>query len=384
MTSNCKKFIDLFLPVTTCNLRCKYCYIAQLNLFEAALPKFNYTPEQIVKAFSVERLGGVCVFNICGGGETMLPSEIVPITRGLLEQGHYVMIVTNGTISKRFDEFIQLPKELLKRLLFKFSFQFLELKRLDLMDKFFENIKKVKNAGCSFSLEIGASDDFVPYIEEIKQISIDNVGALPHVTILRDDRIKNRPILTKYSLEEYKKIWDQFDSEMFTLRMKYWGEKRNEFCYAGLYSACVNLENGETRACHTAPVFTNVFENLDTPIKFSPIAFDCPCDHCWVSHAWLTMGDIPELDAPTFYHMRDRVAKDGSHWLSEDYINFLDIKLSKTNGLLSKKEINKFMNRKAKCKIRILLKNIFSITNSSDKSHKIFRFLGLKISFKRK
>ena len=98
-----KRFIDCYVPVTTCTLRCHYCYITHHRLFDNKLPTFKYTPEQVRKALSKERLGGICLINFCGGGETLLPPEIVKYIRVLLEEGHYIMIVTNATVSKRFD-----------------------------------------------------------------------------------------------------------------------------------------------------------------------------------------------------------------------------------------------------------------------------------------
>ena len=117
-----KRFISLYVPVTTCTLRCHYCYITHHRLFGGNLPELPHSPETIRKALSKERLGGICLINICGGGETLLPNKIVEYTRALLEEGHYVMIVTNATVTKRFDEISKFPKELLKRLFFKFSF----------------------------------------------------------------------------------------------------------------------------------------------------------------------------------------------------------------------------------------------------------------------
>ncbi len=99
-----KRFIDCYVPVTTCNLRCHYCYITQQRKFDAKLPEFKYSAEHVAKALSKERLGGACCINFCGGGETLLPPEMIGIIRKLLEEGHYVMVVTNGTMSKRFDE----------------------------------------------------------------------------------------------------------------------------------------------------------------------------------------------------------------------------------------------------------------------------------------
>ena len=99
-----KRFIDVWVPVTTCTLRCHYCYITHHRLFDSKLPKFKYSPETFRKGLSKERLGGVCMFNLCGGGETLLPPEMPKYIRALLEEGHYVMVVTNATVDKAFNE----------------------------------------------------------------------------------------------------------------------------------------------------------------------------------------------------------------------------------------------------------------------------------------
>ena len=125
-----KRFIDIYIPVTSCNLKCHYCYIAKSCRRGIATPKLNYTPEYIGKALSKERLGGTVLFNMCAWGETMLMPELVDIVREILKQGHYIWIVTNGLITKRFDEMLeQYPREYLERLAFKFSFHYLELQQ---------------------------------------------------------------------------------------------------------------------------------------------------------------------------------------------------------------------------------------------------------------
>ena len=128
------------------------------------------------------------------------------------------MIVTNGTLSRRFDEFMSFDPRLLKRLFFKFSFHYLELKRLNLMDIFFENIKKMKDAGASFTVEITPSDELIPQIEEVKKICMEKLGALCHVTIARDDRTKGIDVLTQLNPADYKAVWSQFQSELFAFK----------------------------------------------------------------------------------------------------------------------------------------------------------------------
>ena len=118
------------------------------DIFAAQLPEFRYTAEHIAKALSAERLGGICHINICGGGETLLPPEITDITHELLRQGHYIMIVNNGTVSKRFDGLLDFDEELLKHLGFKFSFHYLEFLNKGLMQRFLDNVSKIGRASC--------------------------------------------------------------------------------------------------------------------------------------------------------------------------------------------------------------------------------------------
>ena len=117
-----KRYIDIYIPTETCNLRCHYCYIAQLKKFNSKIAKFSHSPEEMRKALSKKRLGGVCLINFCAGGETLFSAEVLPVVRELLLEGHYVMIVSNGTISKRFDEIAELPEDLRSHLFIKFSY----------------------------------------------------------------------------------------------------------------------------------------------------------------------------------------------------------------------------------------------------------------------
>lgn len=132
-----KRFIECIVPVTACNLRCHYCYVIQNDYRTNKIPKFEYSPEYIAKALSKKRLGGTCLFNICGAGETLLPEEVVKVAYQLLNAGHYVNITTNGTITERFEEISSFPKEFCERLTFSFSFHYLELRDRNLLDVFF-------------------------------------------------------------------------------------------------------------------------------------------------------------------------------------------------------------------------------------------------------
>lgn len=327
-----KRYIDCYVPVTGCTLRCHYCYITQHRLFDAGLPKFNYSPEHVRKALSRERLGGTCLINLCGGGETLLPPEIVAYIRALLEEGHYVMVVTNATVSKRFDEIAQFPAELTERLFFKFSYHYTELKKRNLLDRFFANIKKVRDAGCSFTLEATPSDEWIPYIDEMKQAAIDNVGAVCHITIARDERDPEKlPILTSLSREVYEKTWRSFESAIFDYKLTIFEQKRKEFCYAGDWSFYLNLATGSMTQCYNTHYTQNIFEDTNKPIKFLAIGKYCKEHHCYNGHSFIVLGDIPCLQSPTYAELRNRICSDGSEWLKPKMKHFMSTKLWQSN-----------------------------------------------------
>lgn len=328
-----KRYIECYVPVTSCSLRCHYCYITQHRLFSKELPQFQYAPDYVAKALSKERLGGTCLINMCGGGETLLPPEIPAYIRALLEEGHYIMVVTNGTTSRRFDEIATWPEELLKRLVFKFSFQYLELKERQLMDVFFNNIRKVYQAGCSFTLELTPCDEFIPYIEEIKAECIKQMGALCHITVARDERTNTFPILTQYSIEEYKKIWSTFDSPLLDFKLSVWGQKRKEYCYCGDWSFNLNLGTGEIGQCYWTWTKYNIYKDLSKPIPFHVIGTLCRESHCHNAHSFLTLGVIPELQTPCYAVLRNRTTLDGVEWLRPEMKEFLSCKLEANNEL---------------------------------------------------
>lgn len=334
-----KRLVNLHVPVTTCTLRCHYCYITHHRLFDGPLPELKYTPEEIRKALSKERLGGTCLMAFCGGGETLLPPKMVSYTKALLEEGHYVQIVTNGTMTKRFDEIAAFPAELLKRLFFKFSYHYMELKSKNLLDIFFANVNKMHKAGASFTLEATPSDEMIPYIDEVKEAAIKNTGAVCHVTIGRDERVAGElPILTNLDVEDYKKTWSIFDSSFFDYKWSIFGEKRKEFCYAGAWSIYVNVGTGIMTQCYCSHYTQDIFRDTDKPIRFLPIGNNCTLEHCYNGHSFLSFGTIPELKAPTHTELRNRVCADGSEWLYPEMKYFMASKLYDTNKEYSKLE----------------------------------------------
>ena len=333
MKEKLKRYIELHVPVTTCNFRCSYCYISHAKLFHNKPPVFKYSPEIVKRALSKERLGGVCLINLCGGGETLIPKEITDYIRVLLENGHYLSIVTNGSVTQRLDEIAMLPEEYRSRIFFKFSYHFLELKRKNMMQRFFDNIRKMRDAGCSFVLEITPNDESIPYIGEIQETAIRELGAPCHVTIARNDVApdNSRPMLTNLNEEEFYKTWGCFDTDMLKYKRTIFGKKRKEFCYVGDWAFAVDLGSGYMRQCYASPLYMNIFDNPDEPIRFNPVGHRCPLPHCYNGHAWLTLGCIPEHKCITYAQLRNRVCVDGSEWLKPNVKEFFSCKLKDNN-----------------------------------------------------
>ena len=332
MAESINRVIEAFVPVDACSLRCPYCYVTLRQLFNNKNFHLPYSPEQIGYALRKERLGGPCFVNLCGNGETLIPPVVVGYVRELLSRGHYVGLVMNGTLSARFQELSRLPGELLGRLFLKFSYHYLELKRLNLLNRFFDNIRLMRDAGASFVLELTPSDETIPYIEELKQVSLDNLGALCHITIARDESVDGKlPILTSLSDEEFYKTWGVFDCAMFDFKKTIFGQKRKEFCYAGDWSFSLDLGSGRMRQCYKSLFSANILDNPDVPIPFKAIGHFCQECHCYNGHSFLSWGVIPSKVAPTYAEERNRVCPDGSEWLRPQMKQFMSSRLFDAN-----------------------------------------------------
>lgn len=83
-------------------------------------------------------------------------------------EGHFIDIVTNGTLTQRFEELYEVVEPAYYGYLkFAFSLHYLELKERGMFDTFCDNIKMVKSKGASFHVPLVHCDEYVPYAEEI-------------------------------------------------------------------------------------------------------------------------------------------------------------------------------------------------------------------------
>ena len=313
-------FVEVLIPITKCNIKCHYCYVAQRSYRTMEFAHFQRSPEEIAYALRPERFGGRLYISLCGAGETMMQKELPAIVANLLDEGHFVNVTTNGTISKSFDELLSLvPPSLLPRLNFSFSFHFLELRRTALLERFWANVEKVRDAGCSFIVQVNLCDEYEPYFEEIKQECLLHVGALPQLAATRDEvnLTDDIRLFTQHSREEYVRSGESFHSPLFDFTMQNFMKKHKEFCYAGKLSYTFNMATGILKPCYCSNVFQNLYKNMEAPIRLTAIGRHCKSPLCMNSSHFISLGVIPDYPAPTYAELRNRKCSDGTEWYSK-------------------------------------------------------------------
>lgn len=325
-----KRFVECLIPVTACNLKCEYCYVIQRHNRKGKMAELKYSPEQIGAALNKERWGGVCYFSICGAGETTLQKNIEDIVYNILLQGHYVNITTNGTVTQRLQAIVDKARPFVKHLHFAFSFHYLELKRLGLVEIFFNNIRMVKNSGASIMVQFNMYDGYIPYLEEMKKLCVKYTGAMPQIAATRkeEDGLQKIELLTERSEDEYKELGRTFTSPLFDFTMKNFNVKRKEFCYAGDWTAILDLSTGIMRRCYSSYIYQDVFKNPEEKIRFLAMGNCCGSLFCMNSSHFMSLGVIPQIETPTYAQLRNR---DEAGWYTDEMNAFLSSKLCESN-----------------------------------------------------
>lgn len=351
LTIKIHKFIDLHLDGTNiCNFHCSYCSVWRRTGSGTKNDSIDHSVAELRKGLSRKKLGGFCYINICARGETLLSDKIVDITKELLAEGHLVSIVTNGTVTSRIKEITDFPKELQKRMSFKISFHYIQLMKRNMMEVFWDNVKTIKNSECSYSIEITPDDEAISHLDEIKAIFDDKAdGAMPHITFTRDSKKEGLDLFSEYDLESYKKIWGQFESKMFDLKQRWYNKKMNDtYCMAGQWSYLVDADTGNIRPCYGYGPIGNIYDQAAFPVK--PIGFECRKPYCFNNHVYVALGCQPDIRDYTYSDMRDKVDREGRHWLKETVRQAYSQKLYDNNYTDSQywDDYNRLMNREDK------------------------------------
>lgn len=79
------------------------------------------------------------------------------------------------------------------------------------------------------------------------------------------------------------------------------------------------------------------------PIKFKAIGSHCSLPYCYNGHAFIALGDVPEIETVTYANTRNRVCKNESEWLKPEMKEFMNSRLYENNkelSMLKKWDIN--------------------------------------------
>jgi hypothetical protein len=290
----------------------------------------------MLKCFEPKRFGGSIFFGAASSGETLLWEDIVDFTRGMLSYGHIVSYTTNMTITPILERFCDFPAELRSRLELDASLHYLELKRKNMLNEYFENLCMLRSAGVSIAIFLVISDIYIPYLREISELCQKEIGLLPIAGILRNYEGNGAEIAMKYSSDVDKLVKETCDVRQWELQKRIYGQRRTEFCYAGEYSLNMNLGTGDYTKCWGSNgieknwekllkgasfvnkainrIFKesrNMFKNPNELIKFEPIG-RCPFYDC-ICASYLCWGLIPDSNVETHsktYFKRDFVSKE--------------------------------------------------------------------------
>lgn len=313
MEQKIRKAVTVYVPGNLCNLRCSYCYVSEcLQLGHEEKPRFCYSVKHMIKAFAPERIGGLAYFTVIGGGETLLPPEVIPFVKGLLRYGHVVEVVTNNTLNDKMDELLDMPESELRRLIVKCSLHWTELKRLNKLDDYFNNMRKVIAAGASTYPFLVICKEYESELEEICRTCQREIHALPQCTpcvlsdtqsdFLRGGAARTEPACTPELVQRVKELTH---SKLFEESVRFLDiDPKKVFCYAGPWAFGVYMDTGKIFKCHNVLLEQNFFENIEEPLELDAVGCECGVATCSLQYPFFGLGLIPEVpDVPTYAQM---------------------------------------------------------------------------------
>lgn len=320
-----QRYIGGIIDTNCCNLSCDYCYL-KLQGYQGKGCTFKYDIQHIKKAMTKERWG-ICYISLTGNGETLIDRRVVDLTRALLENGHYINILNNGTMTENFKYMREtFTREQAERTMISFSFHYHELKRRNIMDEFFDNIRAMKESGFTIFISLTLADEYLPILDEIKQKCFDEIGIIPQVGVARDERDRTtQRVFSSLPEDEYWKVGATFDSPFFSVQKRLYKENcAEEYCYAGELGVLLNFSTGIMKQCLYNEVYCDVFYDIEKPIPFKRVGYSC--DAPWCSCCALQIfGMIPGKDFPYFSEVFNG---DRRRFASEKMLGALSTKLA--------------------------------------------------------
>jgi len=140
------------------------------------------------------------------------------------------------------------------------------------------------------------------------------------------------------------------DSPLFEFTCKNFMVKRKEFCYAGFWTATLDMSSGNLTGCYGQGFKFNIFKDINRKIPFEPIGETCTCAYCINSSHFLSQGNIPSLLPLLSYgELRNRSE---ANWYTDEMKAFLYTQFKDSNSALSQKQFFLYKFQKIKHNIK--------------------------------
>lgn len=281
----------LKFPQEECDLRCSYCYLHSRPSHGISWFLERHTPEVIADALAPDRMGGVCFFYGYADGEPLLHAVNIKILAALAARGHFAAVTTN----LNSDGVLRLEKEVPVqdrwRVLILASLHYWELCRGNRLDRFFDHLSRLREAGFWCRIRLCLAPEYLPALDEIDELCKRRTGQLPLLTRWRG------PGTSDPEMEALDRVGMR--SPVYRLQKQCADVKRREFCLAGAKSAVLDLGDGTVRACLAEPC-RGLFDPTDPDtVRFflgEPVGRECHARWCMCCSLLLPWGVIPELD----------------------------------------------------------------------------------------
>lgn len=325
--SKIQMYINGLVDTNSCNLECSYCYLKLQGYGVPSKPcSYRYDIPLIRKAMSKSRWG-TCYISLTGKGETLIDKWVIDLGRALLEEGHYINFINNGTMTENLRYMRETyTHELAQKTMLTFSLHYNEMKRKNLLDDYFENVRSMKKSGFTVYMHLTLADEYIPYLDEIRERCLNEVGILPQAGIVRDETDRTtEEALTQQTIERYYELAASFHSPYFELSKQLYEEKCNgQYCYAGELGVLINFSTGHMKQCLCNEYGYNIFENPDEPVALERVGSTCKAPWCY-NPALQIFGMIPGKDYPLFSAI---FAGERRSFTSDVMIEALDVKLA--------------------------------------------------------
>ena len=160
----------------------------------------------------------------------------------------------------------------------------------------------------SFTVQLNLYDGYLDCLDEIKNFCTENFGALPQLVLTRDQRHEMK-ILSVFDSKTYKNFGKDFASPLFEFTCEnFLVNRAKNSCYAGEKSWQLDLATGALKRCYFERPYFNAYDDINEKILLLPVGRNCRSQYCVNASHFMALGNIPEINCPSYAQLHDRAS----------------------------------------------------------------------------